>query len=185
MAASEPSREPGTHTHTHTHTLTQHTHDTHTLTHKLHLYLRFENRQEFVEAVRQLRLRELSCDHRMTRVRCGLASVIPLQLLSILTPADLDLRVCGVPDVNLDYLRVGAVYRHVLIVCLLLLFVQRHTKYHVGLEETDKHVQFFWNTLESFSQVWCVSASVCVCMCMSMHPCVCVCVRSGLVHRRS
>jgi E3 ubiquitin-protein ligase HECTD4 len=30
--------------------------------------------------------------------------------------------------------------------------LQRHTKYHVGLEETDKHVQFFWNTLESFSQ---------------------------------
>ena len=68
---------------------------------------RFENRVEFVDAVRSLRLRELSCDHRMTSVRCGLASVFPLQLLNILTPADLDLRVCGLPDIDLDYLRVG------------------------------------------------------------------------------
>lgn len=76
---------------------------------------RFENRQEFVEGVRDLRVRELSCDHRMTRVRCGLASVVPLQLLNILTPTDLDLRVCGVPDINLDYLRVS---RCCLLVCL-------------------------------------------------------------------
>ena len=25
--------------------------------------------------------------------------------------------------------------------------------YQVGLMETDRHVQFFWNALESFSQV--------------------------------
>ena len=48
---------------------------------------------------------------------------------------------------------------------------QRHTKYHVGLEETDKHVQYFWNTLESFSQV------VYVCVCVCVHACVCVCAR--------
>ena len=57
--------------------------------------------------MRALRLRELSCDHRVTSVRCGLASVVPLQLLNILTPTDLDLRVCGIPDINLDYLRVS------------------------------------------------------------------------------
>ena len=77
---------------------------------------RFDNRQEFVEGVRDLRLRELSCDHRMTSVRCGLASVVPLQLLNILTPTDLDLRVCGVPDINLDYLRVS---HCCLLACLL------------------------------------------------------------------
>ena len=62
--------------------------------------------------VREFRLRELACEHRMTAVRCGLASVIPLQLLSILTAQDLDLRVCGLPDVDLEYLKVG---RHFLI----------------------------------------------------------------------
>ena len=67
---------------------------------------RFANRVEFVSAVRELRLRELSCDHHMISVRCGLASIIPLQLLNIFTPLDLDLRVCGLPDISLDYLRV-------------------------------------------------------------------------------
>ena len=40
------------------------------------------------------------------------------------------------------------------VVVVVYCFPQRHTKYHVGLEETDKHVQFFWNALESFSQVY-------------------------------
>ena len=42
----------------------------------------------------------------------------------------------------------------VIVVVIVYCFPQRHTKYHVGLEETDKHVQFFWNALESFSQVY-------------------------------
>jgi len=36
-----------------------------------------------------------------------MASVIPLQLLRILTAQDLDLRVCGLPDINLEYLKVS------------------------------------------------------------------------------
>ncbi len=43
----------------------------------------------------------------MAAVRCGLASVAPLQLLNIFTARDLDLRVCGLPDIDLDYLKVG------------------------------------------------------------------------------
>ena len=42
----------------------------------------------------------------MDAIRQGLASVVPLQLLRILTVHDLDLRVCGLPDVDLDYLKV-------------------------------------------------------------------------------
>lgn len=42
----------------------------------------------------------------MAAVRCGLGSVVPLQLLSILTPLDLDLRVCGLPNIDLHYLKV-------------------------------------------------------------------------------
>lgn len=59
----------------------------------------------------------------MTSVRCGLASIIPLQLLNIFTPHDLDLRVCGLPDIDLDYLKVRTTpplhVRVVDIVCLL------------------------------------------------------------------
>ena len=39
-------------------------------------------------------------------MRCGLASVIPLELLGLLTAEDLDLRVCGLPQVDLEYLKV-------------------------------------------------------------------------------
>ena len=60
-----------------------------------------------MECIRSLRLKELACKERMAAVRCGLASVIPLQLLSVFTASDLDLRVCGVPDIDLDYLRVS------------------------------------------------------------------------------
>lgn len=101
-------------------------------------------------------------------VRCGMASVIPLQLINILTAQDLDLRVCGLPDINLEYLKVrmcghyhfvscGCGKRQVLwCICLYgwwWFSQQRHTMYQVGLMETDRHVQFFWNALESFSQV--------------------------------
>lgn len=42
----------------------------------------------------------------MNALRCGLASVIPIQLLSILTADDLSLRVCGLPTIDLEYLKV-------------------------------------------------------------------------------
>lgn len=42
----------------------------------------------------------------MNAVRCGLGSVVPLQLLSVLTAEDLSLRVCGLPTIDLEYLKV-------------------------------------------------------------------------------
>ena len=42
----------------------------------------------------------------MRAVKCGIGSVMPLETLSIFTASDLDLRVCGIPDVNLKYLKV-------------------------------------------------------------------------------
>ena len=42
----------------------------------------------------------------MRAVKCGIGSVIPLETLSIFTASDLDLRVCGIPDVDLKYLKV-------------------------------------------------------------------------------
>ena len=83
-------------------------------------HLRYMNRGEFVQAVREFRLKELSCEHRMASVRCGLASIIPLQLLSLFTPLDLDLRVCGLPDINLEYLKVRLLLLFVWFVCLFV-----------------------------------------------------------------
>jgi len=70
--------------------------------------VRFSNRKEYAEAVRESRLKELACGSLMSAIKCGLASVIPLQLLSVLTSQDLALRVCGKPDINLEYLKVRA-----------------------------------------------------------------------------
>lgn len=68
---------------------------------------RFSNRHEFVKGVREFRLSELACEHRVQAVRCGFASVIPLEVLNILTDEDLDLRVCGIPYIDLEYLKVS------------------------------------------------------------------------------
>ncbi|XP_063396384.1 probable E3 ubiquitin-protein ligase HECTD4 [Mytilus trossulus] len=93
----------------------------------------WENRQEYVEAIQRLRMTELLPEHRVQSLHCGLASLIPLQLLNILSPLDLEIRTCGLPEVDLAFLKA-------------------HTMYQVGLMESDKHIEFFWNTLESLSQ---------------------------------
>ena len=67
---------------------------------------RFVSRQEYVDAVRSHRLKELTSEARMKAIRCGFASVIPLQILKVLTVEDLDLRVCGIPQIDLEYLKV-------------------------------------------------------------------------------
>ncbi|XP_055995500.1 probable E3 ubiquitin-protein ligase HECTD4 isoform X2 [Ostrea edulis] len=93
----------------------------------------WENRQEYVDAIRRLRFHELLCQDRVRAVHCGLASVIPLQLMAIMSPLDLEIRTCGLPVVDLDFLKA-------------------HTMYQVGLMDTDQHIQFFWNTLSGLSQ---------------------------------
>ncbi|XP_071946536.1 probable E3 ubiquitin-protein ligase HECTD4 isoform X2 [Antedon mediterranea] len=95
--------------------------------------LSWENRLDFIKAVKQLRMDEIVSCERMQAVRCGLASIIPIQLLSLMTVRDIELRMCGLPTVDLDFLKA-------------------HTMYQVGLVETNPHIQFFWQTLESFSQ---------------------------------
>ena len=72
-----------------------------------------------MEALRQFRLKELACPQLMNAVRCGLASVIPVQLLNILTAEDLSLRVCGLPMIDLDYLKVSS-----RALCLLSIYQQ-------------------------------------------------------------
>ncbi|XP_035690107.1 probable E3 ubiquitin-protein ligase HECTD4, partial [Branchiostoma floridae] len=95
--------------------------------------LSWENRVEYLSLIRALRLEELRCANRMAPIAAGLATIVPVQVLHILTPGDLELRTCGMPHVDLAFLR-------------------SHTMYQVGLMETDTHIEFFWSSLESFSQ---------------------------------
>uniref|UniRef100_A0A671K5X4 Probable E3 ubiquitin-protein ligase HECTD4 n=1 Tax=Sinocyclocheilus anshuiensis TaxID=1608454 RepID=A0A671K5X4_9TELE len=93
----------------------------------------WENRDVYVRAVRDLRLRELQNVECMSAIRAGLGSIIPLQLLTLLSPAEMELRTCGLPDIDLEFLKA-------------------HTMYQVGLMETDQHIEFFWAALEMFTQ---------------------------------
>lgn len=51
-------------------------------------------------------MRELQTPECMTAVRAGLGSIIPLQLLTTLTPLEMELRTCGLPYINLEFLKV-------------------------------------------------------------------------------
>ncbi|KAJ8415515.1 hypothetical protein AAFF_G00424950 [Aldrovandia affinis] len=97
------------------------------------LTVSWENKDVYGRAVRALRMRELQNAECMTAVRAGLASIIPLQLLTMLSPLEVELRTCGLPYINLEFLKA-------------------HTMYQVGLMETDQHIEFFWTALEMFTQ---------------------------------
>ncbi|KAM7391556.1 hypothetical protein PAMP_022238 [Pampus punctatissimus] len=97
------------------------------------LTVSWENKDLYARAVRSLRLRELQNVECMTAVRAGLGSIIPLQLLTMLSPLEMELRTCGLPYINLEFLKA-------------------HTMYQVGLMETDQHIEFFWTALEMFTQ---------------------------------
>lgn len=68
---------------------------------------RWENKDIYAAAIRSLRLRELQNAECVTAVRAGLGAVIPLQLLTTLSPLEMELRTCGLPYINLEFLKVG------------------------------------------------------------------------------
>ncbi|XP_078523549.1 putative E3 ubiquitin-protein ligase HECTD4 isoform X2 [Lissotriton helveticus] len=98
-----------------------------------HIPVVWENKDLYATAIRNLRMLELQNNECMTAVRAGLGSIIPLQLLTTLTPLEMELRTCGLPYINLEFLKA-------------------HTMYQVGLMETDQHIEFFWSALEMFTQ---------------------------------
>lgn len=74
----------------------------------LFLLFSWENRLEYAKAVLDFRLQELSCEARVLAIKTGLATVVPLHVLTILNPRDLEIRVCGIPNVDIDFLKVRA-----------------------------------------------------------------------------
>ncbi|KAG8597816.1 hypothetical protein GDO81_002399 [Engystomops pustulosus] len=98
-----------------------------------HIPVVWENKDIYAAGIRNLRMRELKNQECMTAVCAGLGSIIPLQLLTSLTALEMELRTCGLPFINLEFLKA-------------------HTMYQVGLMETDQHIEFFWCALEMFTQ---------------------------------
>jgi len=95
-------------------------------------HVAWADKNRFADELEALRLDELASRPRMDAIRRGLRSIIPVDILSIMTWQDMELRICGEADISLATLKAN-------------------TTYNSGLEASDAHIVFFWNTLESFS----------------------------------
>ncbi|XP_030044055.1 putative E3 ubiquitin-protein ligase HERC1 [Microcaecilia unicolor] len=91
--------------------------------------LTFSNRKEYVERAIEYRLHEM--DRQVAAVREGMSWIVPVPLLSLLTAKQLEQMVCGMPEISVDVLKKVVRYREV--------------------DEQHQLVQWFWQTLEEFS----------------------------------
>uniref|UniRef100_A0A3Q2W7X5 HECT-type E3 ubiquitin transferase n=1 Tax=Haplochromis burtoni TaxID=8153 RepID=A0A3Q2W7X5_HAPBU len=91
--------------------------------------LTFSNRKEYVERAIEYRLHEIN--RQVAAVREGMSWIVPVPLLSLLTAKQLEQMVCGMPEICCDVLKKVVRYREV--------------------DEQHSLVQWFWQTLEEFS----------------------------------
>lgn len=89
------------------------------------------DRHEYARLVLEFRLHELSPPVRA--IRAGLTAIIPSRFLSLLTFKELELEVCGSPEIDIDALKANTTYQ--------------------GCSLHDPHIKFFWNVLNGFSQL--------------------------------
>ena len=89
----------------------------------------YANRHEYVRLALNYRLHEF--DNQVKAVRSGIARVVPVPLLSLYTPYELETMVCGSPDIPLNLLKSVASYK--------------------GIESTAPLVQWFWEVMEEFT----------------------------------
>ena len=89
----------------------------------------YDERITFATAIERCRLTE--AEEQVAAVRRGLASIVPLDLLTLFTWQELELRVSGRPSVDLGLLK-------------------RCTTYGAGIRETDPHATYLWEVLEDF-----------------------------------
>jgi len=84
----------------------------------------------YIAALIQARL--LESEQATAALREGLTSVVPGAILRLLTPEELERKLCGAPELDLELLK-------------------SVTDYDDDLKESDPHIQSFWRVLESFS----------------------------------
>jgi len=62
----------------------------------------------------------------------GINSLLPSNLLPLFTHREIELMVCGAPDIDLSILR-------------------QHTRYGVTVDPDDSHIRIFWQVLSEFT----------------------------------
>lgn len=95
-----------------------------------HIRLTFHNREEYVEKAIHFRLHEL--DQQVAAVREGMASIVPVPLLSLYTARMLEVSVCGSEQIDIHILKKVASYGD-------------------GISENDEIIKWLWQTLDSFT----------------------------------
>jgi len=88
----------------------------------------FENRQRYCDLVEQYRLHEF--DVQAAAVRKGLATIVPIHMLNLLTWEELERSVCGSAEVDVDLLE--------------------SCTHYDGCSRSDKHIENFWSIVRSF-----------------------------------
>ncbi|CAB3370488.1 Hypothetical predicted protein [Cloeon dipterum] len=91
--------------------------------------LTFASRAEYVERAIEFRLKEM--DLQAAAIREGMAGIIPVPLLTLVTAQHLEQLVCGLPHISIPLLKKVVRYREV--------------------DESSELVQWLWNILENFS----------------------------------
>lgn len=89
----------------------------------------YENRMEYRDKVLAYRLHEF--DVQAEAVRSGLATIVPITLLSLFTAEELEEMVCGKAEIDVGLLK-------------------RITEYS-GCTPQDQHIQYFWTAMEEFT----------------------------------
>lgn len=88
-----------------------------------------QNKHEYCKLALNYRLHEF--DEAVKAVRDGMSKVIPVPLLSLFSPSELQTMVCGSPEIEMGLLKTVATYK--------------------GVESTSSLVQWFWEVMEEFS----------------------------------
>lgn len=88
-----------------------------------------ENKQDYLKKALKYRLNEFN--EQIRWIRAGLSQVVPVPLLSLFTGPELENMVCGSPEISVESLKSITSYR--------------------GVESTSHLVQWFWQSLEEFT----------------------------------
>jgi other hect domain ubiquitin protein ligase E3 len=92
----------------------------------------FDNRLQYADLFEAARLAE--CSSQVMAVREGMRSIIPASVWALFTWQELAWRVCGKPFIEVSLLK-------------------RHTIYDPSIAPTEPHIVWFWEVLESMTQV--------------------------------
>lgn len=90
----------------------------------------YANRHHYISLLEQFRLTEF--DLAVSHIRRGLGTIVPVPLLPLFTPNEVEAMICGRRDISVPYLRAN-------------------TRFRAPLHATDDAVLWLWRALESFS----------------------------------